>query len=551
MLKLLLFFISANAFAGQIHLPTVDRMAPVPEHLKIIDFKKLAQDFDKKAYDFSAREEHWPLVWIDQGNANFNEPTLGMFTTIGDVRQGPHRVSGSFHESLATMGGVLGATLVGINKRTQEHDYVSMLRNYFNRTTKWEIFQNNTSPLAGAQGGGYARDWWYDVYPNVLFYAIYDLYPETPGFDGLAKTVADKFYEADRILNGNYNYSYFDYRQMTPVTNWICAQPDAAAGHSWVLYSAWKKFQDPKFLLGAKSALKALEQNTINPSYEVLIPFGALMAAKLNAIHGENFDVEKILNWTFDGTAVCREGWGVLVGKWNGIDISGTVGSTVDHGGYGFLMNTYDMAWPLLPLVKYDQRFADAVGKWALHAANAAKLFYPEHMPEKHQTLPELKSLTKGVIAYEGIAKTSTHTQYSHLPSPVAQGDGPKWVEGNPDVTQFSVYGSAHAGIFGGTISTTNVEGILSLDLVKTDFFGEKSYPTNLYYNPWNSAKAVSIKRGRFYDLITGKFFTGNSLMIPAGSSRVLVKIPSGGKISFEGRKTLVNGIVIDYRTIR
>lgn len=551
MLKLIFILTISSAFAQEIRLPTVDRMAPVPEPLLIIDFKKLAHDFDQKAYDFSAKEKYWPLVWIDEGRANFDEKTLGMFTTIGDVRQGPLRVGGSFHESLATMGGVLGATLVGIDKSAQEHDFVSMLKNYFNRTTNWNIFQNNTTPLAGAQGGGYARDWWYDVYPNVLFYGIYDLYPKTPGFDELARTVADKFYEADKILNGNYNHSFFDYQHMVPVTNWICAQPDVAAGHSWVLYSAWKKFREPKYLVGAKSALAALEKNTINPSYEVLIPFGALMAAKLNAIHGENFDVEKILNWTFDGTAVCREGWGVLVGKWNGIDISGTVGSTVDHGGYSFLMNTYDMAWPLLPLVKYDQRFASAIGKWALHAANAAKLFYPAHMPENHQTLPELKSLTKNVIAYEGIAKTSTHDEYSHLPSPVAQGDGPKWVTGNPDVTQFSVYGSAHVGIFGGTISTTNVKGILSLDLVKTDFFGEKSFSTNLYYNPWNSPKAVSIIHGHYYDLMTGEFFEGSSVTIPARSSRVLVKLPAIRNVTYDGKKTLVNGIVIDYRTKR
>src|SRR3546814_7630744 len=38
---------------------------------------------------------------------------------------------------------------------------------------------------------------------------------------------------------------------------------------------------------------------------------------------------------------------------------------------------------------------------------------------------------------------------------------GPKWIKGNPPASQFSVYGSAHAGIFGGIIRSTNQAGIL------------------------------------------------------------------------------------------
>ncbi len=93
--------------------------------------------------------------------------------------------------------------------------------------------------------------------------AIYDKYPNEPGLEKMARKIADKFYEADVVLNGNYDYSFFDYSKMKPMKNTICAQPDAAAGHAWVLYSAYKKFGDPKYLKGAKSALAALESQTI------------------------------------------------------------------------------------------------------------------------------------------------------------------------------------------------------------------------------------------------------------------------------------------------
>ena len=553
-LSLTALMITANASAKP--LARVEKMANLPAPLKIIDYKTMAKDFDRIVYDAKQTGEGWPLVWVDQTHSNFPQDVIGMFTTIGDIRQGRNN-KGAFHEALASMGGVLSATLVGIDKSKQEYNYVAQLKNYFNLDTGWNIMQNNVSPEAGANGGGYGRDWWYDVFPNVLFWAIYEKYPSEQGFDEMARTIADKFYDADKILNGNYNYSYFDYGTMKPQINWICAQPDVAAGHAYVLYSAYKKFGDKKYLEGAKSAMKALASNKINPSYEVLMSFGALVAARLNADEGENFDVRQMLDWTFDGTAVCRKGWGVLADNWNGFDVSGLMGSTVDHGGYGFIMNTYDLAWPMIPLVRYDQSWATSLGKWMLNAANAVHMAYPQFVKPIHQTEPTLAHITKGVIAYEGIIKKTTHPEYEgRVKAPIAQGDGPLWVEGNPPSTQFSVYGSAHVGIFGSIIEETNVPGILKLDTLATDFFREKAFPTFLYYNPYPQAKLVTVNVGEswtdLYDLVKGEFLMKGvkgkiDLSISSLKSMVLVHVPAGGKITRLGTKLLVNGVVVDY----
>ncbi|NEU10083.1 hypothetical protein GZH53_17285 [Flavihumibacter sp. R14] len=546
----------------QLNIPRVDKMADLPKPLQIIDWHKMSRDFDSTIYDFNAKGEYWPMVWVDSTRKNFNQDVVGMYTAVGDVRQGINN-KGMFHEAVASMGSVLGATLVGIDKSKQDgRNYVAMLKNYFNSGTGWDIMMNNTAPEVALLGGGYGRDWWYDVYPNVLFYAVYDKYQNEPGFDGIAKTIAEKFYKADSILNGNYNYSYFDYGKMKPMTNNICAQPDAAAGHAYVLYSAYRKFGDKRYLEGAKSAMKALESNKINPTYELLMPFGAYVAARMNAEQGTDYDVAKMLDWTFDGTAICREGWGFLIGNWNGIDISGTVGSTVDHGGYGFLMNTFDAAWPLIPLVKYEPAYATAIGKWMLNAVNASRYFYPQYMPKEHQTIPQYASVTKGVIAYEGISKTSTYDdKYTSLKSPVAQGDGPKWVPGkNPEVSQFSVYGSAHAGIFGGIVRSTNVEGILQLNLQTTDFYQEKSHPAFLYYNPYDRSKKVAVPVGNketdLYDTVSGRFVARNikgtkKIKLPANGSAILVFVPAGGELSRNGNKMLVGGMVVEYKAGR
>jgi len=549
----------ANAQVKQRSLSRVDQMADIPAPLQIIDYKALAWKFDKTVYDFNAKGAFWPLVWMDSTNKNFAQPVMGMYTAIGDVRQGPQHNKGMFHEALANMGAVLGASLTGIDKSKQgKHNYVAMLKNYFNRETGWNIMMNNTAPEVALLGGGYGRDWWYDVYPNVLFYAIYEQYPNEPGFTEIARTIADKFYAADSILNGNYDWSFFDYGAMQPKKNQICAQPDAAAGHAWVLYAAYKKFGDPRYLKGALSALSALQAQPKNPTYELLMPFGAYLAARINAEQGKQYDTHKMLGWSFDGTAICREGWGVLVGKWNGYDISGIVGSTVDHGGYGFLMNTYDAAWPLVPLVRYDKSYANAIGKWMLNAANAARFFYPQYIPAAHQTLPEKAAVTKGVIGYEGIIKQSGYEQYKHLKAPVAQGDGPLWVANeNPQESQFSVYGSGHVGIFGSIIRNTNVKGILQLDLLATDFYHDKAYPSYLYYNPYITAKTISVpvKKGSrtdLYNTITGKFIARNvgtnvSVTVPARSSVIIVHTPAGGKETRQGSQLLVDGVVVDY----
>jgi len=559
--KALLFLSACNLTAQvkQTAIPRVDKMPDMPAHFEVIDYNKLAHNFNTTVFDFNAKGALWPLVWIDKSQKNYPQDVVGMYTAIGDVRQGPAHNNGMFHEALANMGSTLGASLVGIDKTNDRgHNYVAMLKNYFNSETGWDIMMNNTCPEVALLGGGYGRDWWYDVYPNLLFYAIYEQYPNEPGLEQMARKIADKFYEADVILKGNYDYSFFDYGKMQPMKNNICAQPDAAAGHAWVLYSAYKKFGDKKYLEGALSALKALEAQPVNPTYELLMPFGAYLAARINAEEGKRYDIDKMLGWSFDGTAICREGWGVLVGNWNGYDISGIVGSTVDRGGYGFLMNTYDMAWPLVPMVRYNQAYANAIGKWMLNAANASKFFYPQYMPNDHETIPELADVSKGVIAYEGIIKKSNMDQYQSVQAPVAQGDGPLWVLGqNPAESQLSVYGSGHVGIFGSIIKNTNVEGILQLDLLATDFFNEEAYPTYLYYNPFDEAKTITVSSGKgkktdFYDTVSGKFVAKKvkgsaKITLPAKSSAVIVMAPVRGKVTHNGSKMLIDNVVVDY----
>ena len=287
------------------------------------------------------------------------------------------------------------------------------------------------------------------------------------------------------------------------------------------------------------------------------MPFGAYVAARMNAEQGTQYDVTKLLNWTFDGTATNREGWGMIVGNWGGYDVSGVVGSTIDHGGYGFLMNGFDVAWALVPMVRYDPQYANAIGKWMLNVANASRLFYPDEIPDSLQAIPEKKALTKGLIAYEGLIKESTFDQYKGI-TPFAQGDGPNWAPGNPPESMFSIYGNAHVGIFGSIISPTDVEGILRLNCLATDLFrAGEAYPTWLYYNPYDQQREVLYAFNNhlscdLYDVISKRIIAhdvrGNqTITLPAKGSVLLVEIPAGSEISEQAGHLVAQGVIVDY----
>ena len=532
-----------------------------PTPYKMLDWKQKAINFDAYAFDHQTKGDFLPLIWIDSSKRNIDQNTFGLFTVIGDLRQGPEINNGEFHEALASLGAIMGAGLVGIDKTNQDgYNYVKMAQNYFNSDNGWNIIMNNTNPEVAMLGGGYGRDWWYDVFPNVLYYAVCDLYPDVEGADEIQRIIADQFYRADSTLAGNYDYSYFDYAAMEGKRNHIVYQQDAAAGHAYVLYAAYKKFGDKKYLEGAKSAIEALLNLKESRFYEVLMPFGALTAARMNAEQATNYDVAKILDWTFEGCTATdgRNGWGILSDRWGEYDIYGLQGSLTHDGGYGFLMNTFDMAWALIPIVKYDPGYAKTIGKWMLNTANATRLFYPYEIPDENQWLPELKEITRNVIGYEGLKKVDAYDKdILKGVSPVALGDGPNWVLSQPEQSMFSIYGSAHVGIFGSIIEKTNVDQILKLNCQSTDFYAEYNYPTHLFYNPYAESKEViyqneSENKIDLFDAISGKLVATNiyeegKFTLPGDEAFLIIAIPAGSELMYEGRRAIVDNKTAFY----
>lgn len=528
----------------------VSEMPSMPAPYKMLDWKQKTRDFDAYVFDENSVLPAGPVIWFDNSQRNIPQETFGVYTAMHDARQGLKQNGGEFHESLNSLHILLGAGLNGIDKTAQDgRNYVKMVQNYFNSDTGWDIMMNNTCPKVALLGGGYGRDWWYDVYPNLLYYALCEVFPGVDNSDNLQRSIAEKFCAADSVLAGNYDFSYFDYGTMEGKVNNIPLQQDAAGGHAWVLYAAYQKYGDPRYLQHAISALDALQGQKESRFYEILLPMGIYTAARLNAEQGCHYDLNKMLSWVFDAcmSPSGRYGWGIINGKWGDYEVAGLQGSVTDGGGYAFLMNSIDLALPFIPMVKYAPQYADAIGRWMLNNANSCRYFFPDQLPDANQCLPGMQDFTNSIIAYEGLKYEDTYYRPElEGVHPVALGDGPKWNEKNPPESMFSIYSTSAVGILGAIIETTDVEGILRLDCNATDFYADTTYPEYLCYNPYDEQKTFTYNvdgegKKDLFDVVSRQYLAKSvsgsaAVSVPARTSVLILEVPAGMNLTKAGQ---------------
>lgn len=681
-------------------------MPNLPRPFALRDWRQVTRDYLDFVFDFDKRGSHLPLVrWEDNGQSMIWMPAY-----VG---------SKDGTESINYLAAIVSGSLVGLDMRTYRgHDWVALGTNFYSPADG--VFLDGPK---GRSGGSF----WYDVFPNVLFCQLTDLYPDEAGLQERMSSVANRWFQACLALGGrvnppalpNFDHTGFNLRTMQPFDNGERIEPEGAAGIAWLEYMAWQKSKDPRFLAAADWSLRALEQKPIaaNPLYEVLLPYAALTAARMNAELGSNYDLAKLVNWCFDPRPrpQARPNWGVIIGSWSGLDVDGLVGSATDGGGYAFAMNTFQYAGTLAPLARYHPGYAHDLGKWILNLASAARFFYANAHDAEHQSSFAWSSTydPESVIAYEGLRRwkrsaatvaradycgaagkvlrgsfISTHYyredppqmevleetlvgesarldhtwefdlpdcserflvvaaqrqdhghkgnyfRFSYACHPqgpfteafcVTNSDAPRVKELPPNlrgklylktesqdhspgqtacdqlrvdamaisyrsdigpyaqgdlivafidlvknytvpivlyrparvVTDLGLYGSAHVGNLGGLIKPTNVERILRLDLLKTDYFHGPAYPTFLYYNPYPAPKEVEVDLGAepkdLYDAVSKDFLFRSAggiakIRIPPDTARVLVLAPPGGKLTRDGTHTLIDGVIVDYK---
>jgi hypothetical protein len=507
------------------------------------NWKHVTMGYDSLVFDLSLSGQYRPLISLNTNTINYPaHNSFGLHTVVGT----PYPNVG---EAINVLPAVIGASLVGIDKSSQNGDnWVLMCEEFFNRRPEENVYLN----LPATQSGD---DWWYATMPNVFFYQLYCLYPNTGDFNFQFRSVADRWLAAVKAMGGRdtawhvpqMNYRGWYLSTMQPHSTGV-PEPDAAGAIGWLLYNAYVETGEPKYRIGAEWALEFLNGRTTNPSYELQLPYGVYIAARMNAELGTTYDIENMIKWCFDIGPL--RNWGTLIGTWGGIDCHGLVGESMGND-YAFVMNSIEQVGALVPLVRYDDRFARAVGKWVLNAANAIRLFYPNYLPDDHQDSEEWGHQydPHSYIAHEALRESRG------IVSPFATGDA---IVGGWGATNLALYGSSHVGILGGIIDTTNVPMILKLDVLKTDYFHDPAYQSYLYFNPYGETKSIELDVGAgahdLYDAVSNTIVaTGvsgvTSFDVPADAAMLVVIAPAGGTVAYDLDRTLINGIVVDYRS--
>jgi len=527
-------------------------MPNLPSPFQMRDWKAVATNFDNFVFNYNLTGQYLPLIKPNNQNPNFLLPWFALPSYVG-VTNYPEP------EAVTAMGAILGATVVGIDKINQSGtNWVLMMEQFYNHTDGLNVIFNNSR--------GTISDFWYQLLPHIHFCALVDRYPNTAtnkvryrassgsaSMNDIFLTVAQKWYGACQVMGGtatnppNFNWNGYNFIISQPFTNaWV--EPEASAGVAWLEYMAWRKFSQTNaaFLQAADWGLQFMQNSHSNILYDTLLPYGVLAAARMNAELGRNYDLNRFINWCFDGDSYANPGWGIVSANWGGKDVSGLAAGI--YAQYAFAMETYISAGALAPVARYNQAYAHDLGKWLLNLANSARLYYAPFVPPGNQSSPSWLNGTNDFIGYEALR------QYWNGTNLYACGDALRlgWAG-----TDYGIYGSAHVGLLGAIVAATSDPAILQLDLLATDYFKDPAYPTHLYYNPYTTNATFVVDYGSgtndLLDIVSERFVKTNcsgtvTLTLPADGAAVVVAVPSGSALGTQANRMYANGRVVDYQ---
>ena len=531
---------------GQLSIARIDRMPDSPSPLLIRDWKAVAKEYDRLAFNLNLTGQYLPLVRLG---------TPGQFNYDGNIPIFLDSYVGADDhanqaEAINILPAIVGATLAGIDKSNQEgRNWVAMAKDFFNLKNGQNVYLNSYSATSGS-------DWWYDVMPNVYFYQLRSLYPDAaPEFDTQFTTIANRWLNCVNQLGGGttpwtlpqMNYRAFNLATGLPLTTGV-PEPESAGSIAWLLYNAWLETGNKKYFAGAQLAMDFLSGLQSNPSYELQLPYGTLAASRMNAVEGTDYPIDKLLGWCFSRGDL--RGWGSIVGNWGGYDVSGLIGEANDGGDdYAFVMNGFQQAAALAPLPKYDKRYARAIAKWLLNVTNASRLFYWNALPESNQDSYSWATEydPDACIPHESMKEVWGGR------TPFATGDA---IRGTWAATNLSLYSGSSVGYLAAVVQPTDVPGILQIDLNKTDFYGDNYLAAYLYYNPDAESRQVGmdLPAGTFgvYDAITETtlFSTASELVqieVPAGEVRLIRIFPAGLLPEARNGRLYAGNHILDY----
>ena len=532
----------------------------LPQPYIMRDWKQVSQDYYRMVCDPSLRgggNGHFPIIQINQNNT---------FDFGAYLWSQPNHTGG---EGMNCFGAVVGGLVAGMDMRNlYGFDFIESFKEWYDdHHGIYKFYPNRKDPVMHAGVYGY--------WPAMLSVMVMNYLQDDADLQKHLSSTVERFYEVCVGHGFPEDPNFFSYG-----FNFDTLQPDGrkepmnrfghASGVAWIEYVGWKVTGEEKYLNAAESAI---QWHLDHPKrYECTHMPGPAVVARLNAELGRDYDLDRMMDIWFGELG---EGWKVTAGtNHGGVNTDGLNGA--DHGDtrfYAFSMESYQgPAW-LVPVVRYDQRYARAIGIFALNAANSCRILQGYQMDWNHQDHKDWKDKwdPNYVLSYEGaLSEDRGLGKFKPYASgdPVRFGWGPKpkvvpeqyyiqkkeWFSNDP--FNISLYMGNHIGMLGGIVSLTNAQGILKWDCVKTDFYHDPAYPTSLYYNPHTSDKSVEIdlaSTSDLYDAVSMRFVERNvsgqaTFTLKSDTAAVIVETPPNGIVTHDGKKMLINGVVVSYR---
>jgi hypothetical protein len=559
----------------QIPIPRVELMPRLPTPLSIRDWNATSRAYYEWILDPAAVGDSFPAVRIPGGPVDALPSPEGARRWNGfEVKS--YLGSAYADEAFTCLGAVIGARLAGLDLHNLHGvDYVDRCKAWYDPHSG--LYRHHAGDHSGVVPSGI-----YGYWPAIQGMMLAAQYPKDPDFTHQALTAVTSFHklahgmgcpEHPDFANLGWDFDREAQGGRPEPMNRFGNAPAVA----WMLMAGAALTHDADMLACARSALNWY---VAHPGrYEMTHAMGPVTAARLNVQGGPPIDMDRMLAAWFGDGDPGRHPWRVTAGTdFDGLTCDGLDGARWgDEGFYAFTMGSLEgPAW-LIPVVRYDPRYARAIGRYALNAANSLRLLQGEGLDSGHQDHAAWKARwdPQNLLFYEGLQSWSPDPARTYRPyatgDPVLNG----WGVGSGRIAptdylrqrkeQFgatcrniSLYMGNHIGFLGGIVRGTDVPGILTWDCVATDWFHRPAYPTQLIYNPYPDTRTVTLAVGKapvdFYHLVRGRRIAAGAkgayaLRLPADTAAVLVAIPAGIPLTQKDGRLVAGGVVVDWRS--
>ena len=462
----------------------------LPVSYQYTDWRERATKFNEMLFNM----KDYNLMFLEKESKNTGRESIGIVSYTDEERKG------EYTQALTLIGALLSAEKLNKERIGEEqlNNLVQFVESYYN-------IENGEGTLLNYQNMDSTElSFWQQIYPALAYFMLMDRYEATVDSDAMLRNIADTWYEVVMDLGGSdgivdFGYTGYDFKNKCPFDNGEWIEPDAAAGIALLQYYAFEKFNDRKYIKAATLCMNYMDEFQRNPGYELLYLYLPYLSARLNSVEEYHFNTAKYMEFFFTESDYRHE-----YGTFNGDFATGLIGERTQYGGTPYSFQSIIGATALVPMLKYDQRYAVEVGRYLLQVTQNLNLFYDVDDPVYGNLIPMEKVQKDNETANQ----------------------------------RLSVLSGAYLGLLAAMIEPTNVEGILKTDLNTNEYYvdKEKQNPLFLLFNPHDEEKVVNYRVTTdgtvdLYDLVSHTFIEQNvtketEIQIKSTEAVIVLEIP-------------------------